>query len=256
MDIGIRNRVALVAGASAGIGEAVALALAAEGARLALCARRRDRLDAVAAACKRAGAPDARGFEVDLSDAASIDAALTAIEAAYGSVDICILNGGGPKAGTFTGVTLDDWDASYRVVLRSMVQVVERVLPAMRAKRWGRIVALTSTSVKTPIDNLVLSNAFRTGLVATLRTLANEVAAEGITINSIATGRVRTDRLRALYGGSDAQIDEAASAIPIGRVATPQEFAPLVAFLCGESAGYVTAQTISIDGGLVRGLYG
>ena len=255
MDLGLRGRIALIAGASAGIGKAVALALADEGATLALCARRRELLDEVAAECKARGASDARAFELDLSQPASIDAALKEVEAALGSVEIAVLNGGGPKAGTFTRVTIDDWDSAYRILLRSMVRLVELVLPGMRAKKWGRIVALTSTSVKVPIDNLVLSNAFRTGLVSALRTLANEVAAEGITVNCIATGRVRTDRLRALYG-TDEKIDAAASEIPLGRVATPEEFAPLVAFLCGTSAGYVTGQTISIDGGLVRGLYG
>jgi 3-oxoacyl-[acyl-carrier protein] reductase len=116
---------------------------------------------------------------------------------------------------------------------------------------------LTSTSVKQPIANIVLSNAFRTGLVAALKTLAGEVAADGITINSIATGRVETDRLRELYGGDDAQMKAAAAAeVPVGRVATPQEFAPLVAFLCGAPASYVTGQTIAIDGGLIRGTFG
>jgi 3-oxoacyl-[acyl-carrier protein] reductase len=126
----------------------------------------------------------------------------------------------------------------------------------MRARKWGRIVALTSTSVKQPIDTLVLSNAFRTALVAALRTLAVEVAADGVTVNCIATGRIDTDRLRALYGNDERALRQAGAEVPIGRIAAPDEFAPMAAFLCGEPARYVTGQTISVDGGLVRGLFG
>ena len=257
MDFGIRGRLALVTGASSGIGEAVALALAREGVRLALAARRADRLDELAKRARDLGAGDARGFEYDQKSSPTIDALLESVHAEFGSVDILVLNGGGPKAGKFTDIAIEDWDAGYRGVLRSMLSLVERVLPAMRANGWGRVVALTSTSVKQPIDTLVLSNAFRTALVSALRTLANEVAAEGITINSIATGRIHTDRLRALYGNDDeAMHASAATEVPIGRIATPTEFAPLVAFLCSQPASYVTGQTISIDGGLTRGLFG
>jgi 3-oxoacyl-[acyl-carrier protein] reductase len=257
VELGIRGRVALVTGASSGIGEAVALALAREGVRLAVAARRTDRLEAVAARARELGAADAAAFALDLADDASIGAMADGVRAAFGRVDIAVLNGGGPRPGKFGDVAIEDWDRGYRDVLRAMLAIVERVLPGMRANAWGRIVALTSTSVKQPIDTLVLSNAFRTALVAALRTLAVEVAPEGITVNSIATGRVDTDRLRALYGGSPDAVRAAAIAdVPIGRVATAEEFAPLVAFLCGEPAGYVTGQTISIDGGLTRGLFG
>jgi 3-oxoacyl-[acyl-carrier protein] reductase len=248
--------VALVTGASSGIGAAVALALAAEGVTLAVAARRTDLLDAVAKRARELGAADARGFVVDLTDDASIAALLDEVHDAFGSVDIAVLNGGGPKPGKFTDMAIGGWDAGYRDVLRGTLAIVERVLPGMRANGWGRIVALTSTSVKQPIASLVLSNTFRTALVAAMRTLANEVAAEGITVNSIATGRVDTQRLRELYDSDEALHAAAAAEVPIKRVATPQEFAPLVAFLCGEPAGYVTGQTMSIDGGLTKGLFG
>jgi len=153
-------------------------------------------------------------------------------------------------------MALADWDAAYRLLLRSMLIVLEAVVPAMRANRWGRIVALTSTAVKQPIDSLILSNVFRTGLVATLRTLAVEVAPDGVTVNAIATGRVETGRLRALYGDDALKLRQAASEVPIARIASPGEFAPMVAFLCSEPACYVTGQTISVDGGLIRGLFG
>ncbi len=152
-------------------------------------------------------------------------------------------------------LTLDDWDVGYRDVLRSMLEMTNSVLPGMTANNWGRIVALTSSSVKQPIPNLTLSNAFRTALVSALKTSSIEVAKDGITVNSIATGRVDTDRLRQLYPDDAAMSAAAKTDVPIGRVATPAEFAPLVAFLCSEPARYVTGQTIAIDGGLIKALY-
>jgi 3-oxoacyl-[acyl-carrier protein] reductase len=256
MDLGIRGRVALVTGASSGLGEAVALALAEEGATVAVAARRADRLESVAAEAKRRGATDARGFALDLNDAASIQRALQEIDAAFGSVEILIANGGGPKPGTYALLSLDDWDAGYHGTLRSMIQLVNGVLPAMAARGWGRIVALTSSSVKQPIQALALSNAYRIALVAALKSLSNDVAKQGITVNSIATGRVRTDRLAQLYPDPESMKRAAEQEIPIGRVAEPSEFASLVAFLCGEPARYVTGQTIAIDGGLIRGVFG
>jgi 3-oxoacyl-[acyl-carrier protein] reductase len=256
MDLRIRGRKALVTGASSGLGEAVALSLAREGVNLGLAARRADRLEAVASAAKAQGAPDARAFTLDIADSDSIASAHSAFRKTFGDAEILILNGGGPRLGRFTELALADWDAAYRLLLRGMLQLLEAAVPPMRANRWGRIVALTSTAVKQPIDTLTLSNAFRTALVAALRTLAVEVAPDGVTVNSIATGRVETARLRALYGDDDSQLRDAASEVPVGRIASPEEFAPMVTFLCGEPAGYVTGQTISVDGGLTRGLFG
>src|SRR5450755_935159 len=255
MDLGIRGRVALVTGASSGIGEAVALALAAEGATLALAARRIDRLDAVAREAKQRGATDARVFAVDFEQPDSIKPMLAGVRAQLGDVAILVANGGGPKPGTFLELSLDDWDGSYRITLRSMIELVSAVIPGMKTAGWGRVVALTSSSVKQPIPNLALSNAFRTALVSALKTLSIEVARDGITINSIATGRVDTDRLRHLYPDDEAMRKAAAAEIPLGRISTPPEFAPLVAFICGDPARYVTGQTIAIDGGLIKSLY-
>jgi len=150
---------------------------------------------------------------------------------------------------------LPDWDAGYRATLRSMLELVYAVVPAMRSRGWGRIVALTSTSVKQPIPTLVLSNAYRTALVSALKTLSLEVGKQGVTVNSIATGRVLTDRLIQIYGDETAIRTAGESEIPVGHVASPAQFAPMVAFLCGEPAGYVTGQTIAVDGGLIGGLF-
>jgi 3-oxoacyl-[acyl-carrier protein] reductase len=255
VDLKIRGRIALVTGASSGIGEAVALELAREGATLALAARRREALDDVAARARALGAADARGFPVDVNDATEIEPMIRDVRAAFGAIDILVANSGGPRPGTFTQMKLEDWDEGYAAVLRNMLALVCGVVPSMRERKWGRIVALASSSVKVPIPNIALSNAFRTALVSALKTLAGEVARDGVTVNSIATGRVDTPRLRALYEDASAMAKAAAADIPIGRVATPQEFAPMVAFLCGEPASYVTGQTIAIDGGLIKSLF-
>ena len=254
MDLGISNRTALITGASSGIGRACALSLAAEGATIIVAARREDRLAEVARDAKAAGARDAHAIAVDLADAASIEKLISrANEIVGGGVDILVANSGGPKPGTFTQLARDDWDGAYASVLQSILQLVRGLLPGMRAKQWGRIVALTSTSVKQPIPTLVLSNAFRTAVVAALKSLSLEVAQDGITVNCIATGRIATDRLKSLYA-TNADWERAAAEVPARRIAQAQEFAPLVTFLCSAPASYITGQTIAVDGGLVAGL--
>jgi len=255
MDLGIAGRVALVTGASSGIGEAVALALAREGVKLAVAARRQEKLEEVARRARNVGAQQARAFTADQTDAAALTSLVREVEGKVGSVEILVVNGGGPKPGTYTQMQPSDWDAAYALTMKSALALVDAVLPGMRARRFGRIVALESVSVKQPIPTLVLSNAFRTAVVSALKTLSREVAKEGITINSIATGLVEPDRFRSLYDTPEKRA-RALGEHPMGRAASPDEYAPLVAFLCGEPARYVTGQTIAIDGGVVAGLFG
>lgn len=255
MDLGIRGKVALVTGASSGIGEAVALELAAEGVKLAVSARRRERLLDVARRGLAAGAQEARVFTADQTDRASLEELVRSVEAELGPVEILIANGGGPKPGTFTQMTQAEWDAAYVLTLQSVLHLVRAALPGMRARRWGRIVALQSVVVKQPFPGMVLSNALRASVAAALKTLSSEVAPEGITVNTIATGLVDTDRFRALYD-TPGKVANAIAAIPMKRAASPEEYAPLVVFLCGVPAGYVTGQTISIDGGFTAGVFG
>jgi 3-oxoacyl-[acyl-carrier protein] reductase len=253
MDLGIRGRLALVTGASSGLGRACALALAAEGARVAVGARRMDLLEAVAAEARAAGSPDAQAYALDLNDPASIDAMLASMRDRQGDAEILIANSGPPKTGAVANLTLADWDAAYGPTMRSMLQLVYGVLPAMRERSWGRIVNLSSSAVKTPIPNIALSNAFRAGLLGALKTLSREVAADGVTINVIATGKIETARARSFYK-DDAAWEKQQREIPFGRFGKPEEFAPLVAFLCGEGANYISGATFAIDGGLAPGL--
>jgi 3-oxoacyl-[acyl-carrier protein] reductase len=253
VDLGIRGRLALVTGASSGLGRACALALAAEGARLALGARRTELLETAAAEARAAGSPDAQAYALDLADPASIDAMLAAVRERQGDADILIANSGPPKPGAVEKLTLADWDAAYGPTMRSMLQIVYALLPAMRERRWGRIVNLASSALKAPLPNLALSNAFRAGLLGALKTLSREVAGDGVTINVIATGKIETARARAIYA-DPAAWEKQQREIPFGRFGRPDEFAPLVAFLCGEGANYISGTTISIDGGLAAGL--
>jgi 3-oxoacyl-[acyl-carrier protein] reductase len=256
MDLALAGRVALVTGASSGIGEAVALSLAKEGAALALASRRQERLAEVADAARKVGAPTAQAFHFDQTDDASGVELVSNVSSSLGPIDVLIANGGGPKPGSYLQVSLEEWDHAYSHALRSMLSLINETLPGMLAKGWGRIVALTSMSVKEPIPNLVLSNSFRTALVAALKTLSRDVASEGVTINCIATGRILTDRLRELYDNDEEALRAAAQRdVPMRRAGTPREFAPLVTFLCGEPASYITGQTIAIDGGYIKSLY-
>jgi 3-oxoacyl-[acyl-carrier protein] reductase len=246
MDLGLEGRVALVMAASRGIGRGIAVALAREGARVAISSRSAERLDEVVAEIGGA-AP----FVADTDDLDRLASLPGEVEAAVGPVEILVLNTGGPPMGSALDHDLGEWEAAYRSLVLAPKVLVDAVVPGMRERGWGRIVNVGSTSTREPIPHLNLSNAHRMAAVGYLKTLAGEVAGDGITVNTIATGSFATDRL-ADVGGSLAAAEEAArTRVPAGRLGQPEEYGDLVAFLCSERAAYLTGTVIPLDGGML-----
>ena len=239
MDLGIRGKVALVAASSRGLGRASAEALAAEGVELVLCARGEEALRATAADIRRTAGVRVVDVAADVATQAGIAAVLSAAHREFGRVDILVTNGGGPPAGPFETHAPEAWDAAVRANLTSVVELVRGVLPGMREQRWGRIVNVTSIAVKQPVDNLILSNSVRAAVTGFARTLANEVAPHGITVNNVMPGYTRTARVEELANrtasiqGITPRVAIAAweSQIPMGRLGEPAEFGAMVAFL-------------------------
>ncbi|WP_435223152.1 SDR family oxidoreductase [Streptomyces sp. Tue6028] len=257
MDLGIRGRVAVVAASTGGLGRAVAEALAAEGASVVVAGRRGDLAKEIAAEL-----PDAVGVQVDLTDPDGPRVLVEAAREAYGDPDIMVLNGPGPRPGTATGLDTGDLATAVDSLLLTQQRLVALTLPAMRRRGWGRILAVGSSGIAEPLPGLVLSNAGRAALAAYLKTLAGEVAADGVTVNLLLPGRIATDRVAALDAARAereqrpvAEVEAASRAtIPAGRYGTPAEFGAAAAFLCGSPASYVTGTALSCDGGLLRSL--
>lgn len=247
MDLGIAGRTALVMGASRGIGRGVAAALAREGARVAISARSAGGLGAAAAEIEG----EVRAFPADAGALASLAAE---VEAALGPVEILVTNTGGPPPGAALENSPAEWEAAYRSLVLAPRELIEAVLPGMRERGWGRIVNVGSISTREPIAGLVLSNAHRLAAVGLFKTLASEVAGDGITVNTVATGRIETDRLIQLYGSAEAARERAAADVPAGRLGSTAEYGELVAFLCSERAAYLTGAVIPLDGGLLRSI--
>ena len=249
MDLGIEGRVALVMGASKGIGNAIGVALAREGARVALASRDPER---IAAAADEIGS-GAVGIAADTADLERLSRLPgDAAELLGAPVEILITNTGGPPLGQALDADLDAWRQAYEHLVLAPRVLIEAALPAMRERRWGRIVNVGSSSTEEPIPGLTLSNAHRRATVGFLKTLAGEVAGVGVTVNDVATGRFATDRLRENWGGEEAMRTGAIEGLPAGRLGEPAEYGDLVAFLCSERAAYVTGASIPIDGGLLR----
>lgn len=248
MELGIEGKVALVMGASRGIGRGVAAALAREGARVALAARSRERLEEAAAEIGAA----AQAFVADASHPDRLLTLPREVESALGPIDILIANTGGPPGGGALDHGLPEWEEAYRSLVLSVRVLAGAVVPGMRERGWGRIVNVGSTTTIEPNPYLNLSNSHRMATVGFLKTLAREVAADGITVNTVATGRFATDRMAELYGSAE-QVEEAArQEVPAGRLGTVEEYGDLVAFLCSDRAAYITGTVIPIDGGLLR----
>lgn len=262
MDLGLKGKVAIVAAASKGLGYAVALELAREGAEVAICARTAADLERAAAELGQATGRAVFWQALDVTDAVRVQKFVEAVEKRFGRVDICVTNTGGPPAKKFLELSTEDWRAAVDQMLLSAVYFAREVLPRMRKNRWGRFITITSVSVKQPIDGLLLSNSVRAGVTGLARTLANEFGPDGITVNNVCPGYTRTERLDELAGklAADAGVppekilERWSAQIPLGRVARPEEFAAVVAFLASERASYLNGISIAVDGGLARGL--
>jgi 3-oxoacyl-[acyl-carrier protein] reductase len=262
MELGLRGRVALVAGSSRGLGRAIAEELAAEGAALALCARGADALHAARDEIAGRSGVRVTAVAADLSRAGEALRVAAAAAHDHGRVDILVTNAGGPPSGPFDSHDEAAWQAAVRLLLMSTVELIRAVLPGMKERRFGRILNVTSIAVKQPVDNLVLSNSVRAAVTGLARTLANEVAPHGITVNNLMPGYTRTERLVELVRASAAREGTSEDAVearwkretPAGRLGEPRELAALAAFLASDRAGYITAQSIAVDGGWIRSL--
>jgi 3-oxoacyl-[acyl-carrier protein] reductase len=250
MELGLEGKVALVMGASSGIGKAIAAALAGEGARVAIVSRSLERLEAAAA---EIGA-GATAFVADTSEPEGLGGLAGEVAAALGPIDILVLNTGGPPFGGAADHDVADWEAAYRSLVLAPKLLVDAVLPGMRERGWGRIVNVGSTSTVEPIPFLNLSNTHRLAAVGFLKTLSREVAADGVTVNTVATGRFATDRLADAGGSLEAAEEAARTEVPAGRLGRPEEYGGLASFLCSQRAAYITGTVIPIDGGLLRAI--
>lgn len=250
MDLGIAGRVALVGGATQGIGRAVAETLVAEGARVVVTARDEGRTSNVAA---EIGA--VAGFGWDSGETEAAAGLLDRVEERVGPVDILVTNTGGPPAGPDPLAFSDaQWEQAHRHLVLSPLALLRRVLPGMRERGWGRVVGIASTSVREPLESLMLSNAERSAALAAYKTLALQVAGDGVTINTLLTGRIATARSAGLHGSMASAQAAAAEAVPAGRMGRPEEMAWAAAFLCSDRAAYITGAAVAVDGGLLRGI--
>ena len=247
MNYGIEGRRAAVAAASSGLGLATAQALADEGVTVAICSRSRERVDAAAAEIGPMAVPLVADVATEEGAAGFVQAA----QEALGGVDILVCNGGGPAPGNFGSTPLDAYREAIELNCLAHIAMCSTAVPAMREQQWGRVLAITSVGVRQPIAGLILSNVARSGLTAFLKTLAREVAGDGVTVNSLQPGLHDTDRVRQLYGG---QMDPRDAGIPAGVLGQPEDFGRIAAFLCSESASFLTGTAIPVDGGAYTGM--
>lgn len=262
MDLGLKGRVAIVAAASKGLGRAVAEELANEGCEVAICARTQADVESTAAEIEKSCGREIFCRAMNVTDEQSVRKFVADVDAKYGRVDICVTNAGGPPAKKFLDITIDEWHAAVDLTLLSTVYFAREVLPRMRRNKWGRLLTMTSVSVKQPIDGLLLSNSLRAGVAGLAKTLANEFGADGITVNNVCPGYTLTERLdelaekQARLGGvsRDEIFSSWSAQIPSGHLAQPAEFAALVTFLASARAGAINGTTIAVDGGWVKGL--
>ena len=262
METGLKGRVAIVTGASSGMGRATAAAFAAEGTKVAMCARTEKTVSAAAAEIKASYKADVLAQVLDVTDPVGVKSFVAAVAERFGGVDICVANAGGPPAKNFLSTSLEEWQKAVATNFLSAVYLAREVVPHMQRKQWGRFVTITSTSVRQAIPDLVLSNAVRPSVVGLVKSLAGEFGKDGILVNNIAPGYTETERLselskvRALAAGvSPEEIKSRwAGEIPLRRLGKPQEVADAIVWLASDRASYITGQTIFVDGGIYKGM--
>ena len=262
MNTGLKNKVALITGASQGMGRSTAEALAAEGARVAVCARRKETIQQVTDAIRNQYKVDTIGEAVDVTDTKTLQQFVHEVEKQFGSVDVCVANAGGPPAKQFAQTSLEDWHKAFDLNFMSVAALAHAVLPGMKQRKWGRFITITSTSVRQPIPDLVLSSAIRPAVVGLIKSLAIEYGPSNITFNNIAPGWTATERLHELAesrskaaGIQKEQIyGKWAQEVPLARLGKPEEIADAIVWLASERAGYITGQTLIVDGGVYKGL--
>jgi 3-oxoacyl-[acyl-carrier protein] reductase len=248
MDLGLDGKVALVTGASQGIGYGIAKELVAEGVQVAVSSRTREKIEAAASEI------GARAYVHDTLDLDAAPALLEAIERDLGPIDILVANTGGPPGGDPLEFTREQWEAAHRELVLAPIEMIKQLVPGMRERSFGRIVSVSSSAAREPIPNLLLSSAHRPGLLAAFKTLAQKLAGDGITLNTILPGRIATDRISHLHGSIEKAQEVAREQIPAGRLGTAEEIAAAAAFFCSERAAYITGQALLVDGGLTSGL--
>jgi 3-oxoacyl-[acyl-carrier protein] reductase len=263
MDLGLKDRVAIVAASSQGLGKAVALGLAREGAKLAICSRTESNINRAAEEIRRETGVEVLARSVDVRVYEQVRDFVTETQQRFGRVDVCVANAGGPPAKPFSETTVEDWQAGVNLNLMSTLYFVREVLPVMQQRKWGRIITITSSSVKQPIDNLVLSNSVRSAVSGLMKTLSNEYGKDNILVTNACPGYTLTARLDELSSklakaeGVDPRViqERWARQVPLGRLGQPEEFANMVVFLASERASYITGVSIAIDGGFIKGVY-
>lgn len=262
MDTGLKDRVALVAASSQGIGRATAEAFAAEGCRVAMCARNKETLSSAAEKIRGQYRTEVLTEAFDVTDAHAVRDFVSAVVQKFGSADVCVTNAGGPPAKGFLATTIEEWKRAVDLNFMSTVYFAHQVIPHMQKKKWGRIITLTSVSTKQPVADLVYSNAVRAAVVGLVKSLANEFGKDGILVNNVGPGYTATDRLKELakarstaLGKTEKEMFEGwAADAPLKRLGEPREVADAIVWLASERASYITGQTILVDGGLYKGL--
>lgn len=260
--MGLKNRVAIVAASSQGLGKATAEAFAAEGCRLAICARNREAIDVLTDRLRTEYKADVIGQAFDVTHPVAVRAFVDAVVEKFGAVDICVTNAGGPPAKGFLATTVDEWRRMVELNFLSTVYFAHAVIPHMQKKKWGRIITITSITTKQPVADLVYSNAVRAAVVGLVKSLANEFGKDGILVNNVGPGFTATDRLKELAKAKSAASNNTEQEIfaswaadaPLKRLGEPRELADAIVWLASERASYITGQTLLVDGGMYKGL--